>query len=146
MENNHQPRPHFKLAVSATTHCLVGCGFGEITGVVLGIALGLNLTLSTVVGIMAGFVFGYGLGLLPLLRSKLSFISATKIVLATETFSIIAMETGEVLTERFFPGMMNAKLNNLIFWIGLVATSAVGFATAFPVNLYLVRRGVRHHH
>jgi len=150
MEEHHHHRGHkesdFQLAVRATTHCLVGCGLGEVSGVVLGITLGLTLITSIVVGIVAGFVFGYVLGLLPLLRAKMSFFTATKIVITTETLSIATMETGEVLTEIYFPGMMNTGLSDLVFWLGLLAALAVGFAVAFPVNFYLVRRGVRHQH
>ena len=146
MAHKHSQESDFKLAVSATTHCLIGCGLGEVSGVVLGIALGLTLISSIAIGVVAGFVFGYILGLLPLLRAKMAFVAATKIVIATETASIATMETGEVLTELFFPGMMSAGLGDLVFWVGLLAALVVGFAVAFPVNLYLVKRGIRHHH
>jgi len=76
----------------------------------------------------------------------MAFAAATKIVVVTETASIATMETGEVLTELFFPGMMSAELSDFIFWLGLLAALAVGFAVAFPVNLYLVKRGIRHQH
>ena len=31
---------NLKLATSATLHCLLGCGFGEMAGLAIGIALG----------------------------------------------------------------------------------------------------------
>jgi len=146
MAHEHPSNSNFKLAFSATTHCLVGCGLGEVSGVIVGTIFGLTLIASIALGIFAGFIFGYLLGLLPLLRAGMSLRTATKIVVATETASIAVMETGEVLTELFFPGMMNAGLKDLVFWIGLAAALVVGFLAAFPVNLYLVRRGVRHQH
>ncbi|OGY24051.1 MAG: hypothetical protein A2172_00695 [Candidatus Woykebacteria bacterium RBG_13_40_15] len=146
MNHKHTPTSNFKLAFSATTHCLVGCGLGEVSGVIVGTIFGLTFIVSIALGIVAGFIFGYLLGLLPLLRAKMSLKSATKIVVATETASIAVMETGEVLTEFFFPGMMNAALVDILFWVGLTAALLVGFAAAFPVNLYLVRRGIRHQH
>ena len=38
--NDHAPRPLNRLALSATLHCLTGCGIGEVLGLVIGTALG----------------------------------------------------------------------------------------------------------
>jgi len=146
MGNKHRSHSNLSLAISATLHCLLGCGLGEVFGVFIGFAFGLSFVVSLIIGIVAGFIFGYLLGILPLLKGRLSFIVATKIVLATETLSIITMETGEILTEIFFPKFANLTLSNLLFWVGLVAALLVGFIAAFPVNYYLVKRGIRHHH
>jgi hypothetical protein len=41
---------------------------------------------------------------------------------------------------------MSAGLTDSIFWIGMLAALIVGFIAAYPVNLILVKRGVRHQH
>lgn len=146
IDHNHQNQSNFNLAVSATTHCLIGCGIGEVFGVTVGTMLGLGFFQSIVLGIMAGFIFGYSLGIIPLLQAHMILRSATKIVFFTETASIVVMETGEVLTEIYFPGMMQAGINDAVFWLGLATSLVVGFLAAFPVNFYLVKRGVRHEH
>jgi len=142
----HHHSSNLKLAFSATNHCLLGCGLGEIMGVILGTILGLSYYASIAVGIILGFIFGYLLGILPLLKANMTILKATKIVIATEFLSILVMETAEALTEVNFPGMSTASISDLIFWIGLTASLSIGFIAAFPVNLYLVNKGVRHNH
>lgn len=147
MENMHVHKTsNFNLAVSATAHCLTGCGLGEVSGFFIGTVLGLSYLTSIVVGILAGFIFGYILGILPLLRANITLKHATHIVFATEFLSFVVMEIGEVLIEIFFPGMKRAGLKNLTYWIGLSVALATGFIAAFPVNFILVSRGVRHQH
>lgn len=135
-----------KLAFSATLHCLMGCGLGDVFGFVLGTFLGAGYYSSILIGIFLGLVLGYAFGIYPLIKSKIGFSSATKIVLTTETLSILVMETGETLIEIFFPGMKNAGLAHFTYWLGLATALFVGFLAAYPVNLYLVQRGIRHHH
>ncbi len=56
------------------------------------------------------------------------------------------METAEVLVEVYVPGVMTAGLGSLIFWSGMLLALTVGFIAAFPVNYYLVGKGIRHVH
>ena len=56
------------------------------------------------------------------------------------------METAEALAEVYIPGVMQAGLTDGIFWLGMLAALASGFAAAFPVNVVLVSRGIRHQH
>ncbi len=123
-----------KLAVSATLHCLVGCGIGEVVGMILAVSLGLSM-----VGSMA-------LGILPLLRFGFKVWSALRTVVLAEGLSIAVMETFEVLTQLLIPGVMEAQLTDGIFWAGMAAALAVGFAAALPVNYIMIRKGVRHQH
>jgi hypothetical protein len=41
---------------------------------------------------------------------------------------------------------MQARLSDLTFWLGLISALVVGFVAAYPVNLYLVNKGIRHQH
>jgi energy-converting hydrogenase Eha subunit A len=142
----HTKESHVTLAVQATTHCLIGCGIGEVIGVIIGTVLGLPYTSRIITGVLLGFVFGFLLGILPLVRSKMTYRQAAKIVLTTETFSILAMEAAEAITELLFPGMKKAGLIHLTYWLGLASALAAGFIVAFPINLLLVKKGIRHHH
>lgn len=146
--HNHQlsKRDHRRLATSATTHCLIGCGFGEIIGVVLGIALALSQLQTMVLAILLGFVFGFILGLVPLLRAGFSWSRAFKQVLIAEGLSIVVMETAEVLIQVYSPGVMEAGLSSWLFWAGMLAALVAGFIAAYPVNFYLIGKGVRHVH
>ncbi len=141
-----QHKSHRKLAFEATTHCLIGCGFGDVLGMIAGTTLHLPYLQNIIVGIVAGFILGYIFGIYPLVRSGMKLFSATKIVATTETLSILVMEAGEALTEWHFPGLKKSGLNHLRYWLGLTTSLAVGFLVAYPLNWYLVKKGVRHIH
>jgi hypothetical protein len=134
------------LATSATAHCLLGCGLGEVVGVVIGVALALSNVATLVLAVGLGFVFGLALGLVPLLRAGFEWARAVKQVLIAEGLSIAVMETAEVLVEVYTPGVMQAGLGAPMFWLGMLLALTAGFAAAFPVNYALIGRGVRHHH
>jgi ABC-type nickel/cobalt efflux system permease component RcnA len=42
------------------------------------------------------------------------------------------------------PGAMNAGLLNPIFWLSMVVALVVAFFAAWPVNRYLISRGLGH--
>lgn len=146
---HHGPRveeSNLRLAFSATLHCLLGCGLGEVIGMIIGTALKMDNVPRIVLAVLLGFVFGFVLGIRPLLRGGFAFRQAARIVMAAEGLSIAVMETAEVLVEVYTPGVMQAGLTDGIFWLGMLLALAAGFAAAFPVNVVLVSRGIRHQH
>lgn len=157
MENHHHEHHHEQhgngkeaslvhLAFSATLHCLLGCGIGEVVGMILGTAMGMNNINTLILAVVLGFVFGFVLGLRPLLNAGFDFKKAFKTVLIAEGLSIVAMETAEVLIEVYTPGVMQAGLFSWVFWGGMLLALAAGFIAAYPVNYYLIGKGVRHQH
>ena len=142
---NYQ-QSHSKLAVKATVHCLIGCGFGEVTGMIIGTALSFNNTNTIILAVILGFVFGFILGMRPLLKAGFTYKRAFKQVLIAEGLSIAVMETAEVLTEVYIPGVMQAHLHEPIFWIGMVLALIAGFLAAYPVNYIMIKRGINHQH
>ena len=135
-----------RLATSATAHCLAGCGLGEVVGVVIGVALGLTTLATLVLAVLLGFVFGFALGLIPLRRAGFTWAWALRQVLVAEGLSIAVMETAEVLVEVYTPGVMQAGLSSPIFWGGMLLALTAGFVAAWPVNYWLVGKGIRHIH
>ena|SRR5579864_7187798 len=134
------------LALQATLHCLMGCGIGDILGVIIGTLFHLPYGTRIIVGVIFGFIFGFILSAIPLLKANMSFTSAAKIILTTETLSIVTMEAAEAGTELIFPGMRRMGLIHIQYWLGLLTALIAGFVVAFPVNLALVKKGIRHHH
>lgn len=135
-----------KLAFHATLHCLLGCGLGEVVGIIIGKIFELKSTETLILAVCLGFVFGLSLGLVPLIRDGYSFKNAFKQVLLAEGLSIAFMEAAEVLTQIYMPGVMEASLNESIFWIGMLISLAAGFIAAFPVNYILIKKGFGHSH
>ena len=108
--------------------------------------MGLTATVTIVLAVTLGFVFGFALGLIPLLRAGFSKSGALKQVLVAEGLSIAVMETAEVLVEVYTPGVMSAGLLSPIFWGGMLLALSAGFVAAWPINYWLVGKGIRHVH
>ena len=133
-----------RLAFEATIHCLTGCGIGEVLGLGGATLLGLGNAASIVLGIVLAFVFGYGLTFVPLLRAGMPLLRAIGITLAAETLSITTMEIVDNIVVLAVPGAMDAGLGDFLFWGSLVLSLALAFVAAFPVNRWLIARGLGH--
>jgi hypothetical protein len=134
------------LAVSATLHCLIGCGLGEVLGMVLGTWWHMSNNSTMILAIILGAVLGLLFGMFPLLRAGYNFRRALNQTLIAEGLSIAVMETVEVLVQVYTPGVMDAHLNDWLFWKGMLLGLTAGFIAAFPVNYIMVKKGVRHQH
>jgi hypothetical protein len=133
-----------RLAFQATVHCLTGCGIGEVLGLGGATLLGLGNAASIVLGIVLAFVFGYGLTFVPLLRAGMPLLRATGITFAAETLSITTMEIVDNVVVLAVPGAMDAGLGEILFWGSLALSLALAFVAAFPVNRWLIARGLGH--
>jgi len=133
-----------RLALQATIHCLTGCGIGEVLGLGGATLLGLGNAASIILGIVLAYVFGYGLTFVPLLRAGMPLLRATGITFAAETLSITTMEIVDNLVVLAVPGAMDAGLADILFWGSLALSLALAFVAAFPVNRWLITRGLGH--
>jgi len=136
--------PTRRTALSATLHCLTGCAIGEILGLIIGEARGWPNVQTIALSIVLAFVFGYALSLLPLVRAGIALGAALGLVLAADTLSILTMEVVDNAVMASVPGAMEAGLANPVFWLSLPLALGAAFVAAFPVNLYLLRRGKGH--
>ena len=113
---------------------------------VLGVALGFTRVGTITLAVSLGFVFGFALGVIPLFRAGYTTKVAFGQVLIAEGLSIAVMETTEVLVEIYTPGVMDSGLSSPIFWLGMGLALTAGFAAAWPVNYWLVGKGIRNVH
>ena len=140
----HETASTSQLALQATVHCLTGCGIGEVLGLAGGTALGLSNVATVALAIVLAYAFGYGLTLVPLLRAGMPVLRASGITFAAETLSITTMEVVDNLVVIAIPGAMDAGLADLLFWASLALSLALAFVAAFPVNRWLIARGLGH--
>lgn len=133
-----------RLAAQATTHCLIGCGIGEVLGLVIGTALGWTTAPTIILAVALAFVFGYSLTLWPLTRSGLSLGAAAGLAFAADTLSITVMEIVDNGVVLIVPGAMDAHLDSPLFWGSLALALAIAWVVAFPVNRWLIGRGRGH--
>ena len=137
--------PSTGLAVSATVHCLTGCGIGEVLGIVIGTWLGWANAPTIVLAVVLAFIFGYALTLRPLV-SKMPLRNALKLAFAADTASITIMEIVDNSVMMLLPGAMDAPLTSAYFWGSLAVSLVIAAIVAFPVNLWLIKRGRGHAH
>lgn len=136
--------PLTRTAASATTHCMTGCAIGEILGLVIALSVGWGNYASIGLAIVLAFAFGYSLTLMPLLRSGLPFARASRLALASDTASITTMEIVDNVIMFAIPGAMTAGVASGRFCWALAAALAIAWLAAFPVNRWLIRRGLGH--
>src|SRR3712207_4492050 len=105
-----------RLALSATLHCLTGCGIGEVLGMIIGSMLGWSNAATIGLAVFLAFFFGYALAMRPLLASGLGLGAALRLALASDTISIVVMEIIDNALMLAIPGAMDAHLTDPLFW------------------------------
>ena len=133
-----------RIAFSATVHCLTGCAIGETLGMIIGTALGWSDYETIALAVVLAFFFGYSLTMLPLLRSGIGLRAAVPVALAADTVSIAIMEIVDNAIMLWIPGAMEAGLTNLLFWGSLASALVIAGVVAFPVNRWMIGRGMGH--
>ncbi len=133
-----------RTAWLATLHCLTGCAIGEVLGMVVGTALGWGNWETVALAVVLAFFFGYALTMAPLIKAGLPFRQVVGLALAADTASITIMEIVDNAIMLVIPGAMDAGLGNPLFWGSLVVALGIAAVAAFPVNRYLIGRGMGH--
>jgi hypothetical protein len=133
-----------RAALSATTHCLIGCGAGEVVGMAIATAAGWGNLPTIFLAVFLAFVFGYALTVGPVLRAGLSFRRATGVALASDTVSIAIMELVDNAFVLLVPGALAAGLGDAKFWWSIGLGFAIAFGPAWAANRWLIARGRGH--
>jgi hypothetical protein len=141
---SHTQQSLNRLAFSATVHCLTGCAIGEVLGMVIGTALDFSNLGTIALSVVLAFFFGYLLTSLPLLRSGMALAAVVPIALASDTISITIMEIVDNAILLLIPGVMDAGLDDIGFYLALAAALLIAGAAAFPANRWLIGRGKGH--
>lgn len=134
-------------AIRHTSHCLVGCGIGEVLGSAIGAQWQWPNALQTLLAVVLAFCFGYGLTFVGARHMGLGMREASLTALRTDTISIISMEIIDNTLEYLIPGAMNAGVVTWLFWWSEALSLSIAFLATVPVNRYvMVRFGIGHHH
>ena len=144
---HHEHHAHMstnKMAASATLHCLLGCAIGEMIGVTIGTHLDFAPHNTVILASILSFVSGYTVSTWPLLRARLPFTKALRLVFAADTLSILTMTIMDNLMMLTIPGAMDKDLAHPVYWLSRVVALVAAFVVAYPVNLYLLKRGKGH--
>jgi hypothetical protein len=133
-----------RIAFDATLHCLTGCAIGEVLGMVIGTALGWSAGATIALAVTLAFISGYAFTAVPLWRSGMSLRATARIAFVADTASIAVMETVDNALMLAIPGAMDAPLSSPLFWGALVVSLTLAGVAAYPLNRWLIRRGLGH--
>lgn len=138
---------HHGTAIQATLHCLTGCVIGEIAGLAIGVSLGLPVFATIALAAGLAYLSGFTLGVLPVMRREgLGFLAALKLIWVGEALSIGVMEIAMNATDYAVGGMSMGSVFHPVFWLGIALAVPAGFLAAWPVNAWLLRRGLKKCH
>jgi len=133
-----------RAALSATTHCLIGCAIGEVLGMALATIFGWGNAVQIVLAIVLALIFGYALTVQPVLRAGVGFRQASGIAFASDTVSIVIMEAVDNGFVLVVPGALAAGLGDAKFWWSIALGFAIAFGPAWAANRWLIARGKGH--
>lgn len=137
-----------KVAVG-TTHCGAGCVIGDLVGEWLVFVFALTLAGS---GLLANYAVDFGLAYLMGIGFQYFAIApmrgihgwaGVKAAMKADTVSLIAFEVGmfafmAVAHHLFHPALEPDRVE---YWFLMQIAMIIGFATSFPANWWLIRRG-----
>lgn len=132
-------------AIRHTTHCLIGCGIGEVAGMLIASSLGWHRAGRLSLAIILAFAFGYYLTYRGVIKEVRSARQAMKITVATDTVSIGTMEVVDNTIELLIPNALAVTAAQARFWWGLALSLAIAFVITVPVNRYMMGRSPSHH-
>jgi hypothetical protein len=147
-------RPGWVTMAIEVSHCGAGCSLGDVASefaifalglTVAGITLGAEYIGDFALALTFGIVFQY-FAIAPMrgLGVKDGLIAATK----ADFISLTAFELGlfgwmAVMAYVLFPPPSHLMPSSASFWLLMQVGMMIGFATSWPANVWLVRRGIK---
>lgn len=147
----HSSRPFWQSVVTGTLHCGAGCTLADLIGpwlfrlfpfIILGRAMYGEWTLDYVLALIIGVGFQYA-GLASMTRQhgaalwwrafKVDFLSLTAWQVGMYGWMAIAM----------FRLVGPMEPDSSLFWFMMQVSMACGFITAYPMNHWLIRSGIK---
>jgi hypothetical protein len=126
----------------SVSHCYSGCGAGELIGVLITVGLlawpTWQVSLTTFV---LAYLFGYGLTVGPLMQEGVALRQALWDAFTSESASITVMEVVAIGVDQLLAPQ--AAFEHAIFWNSLVVSLSCGLVAAWPVNVLLIRLGIK---
>lgn len=132
----------WRRGARSTAHCYSGCGAGEVAGLVIAVGiLSLGTWWVAALTFACAYAAGYAMTVGPMVQEGVPLREALWDAFTSETASITVMEVVAIGTDIWLAG--DAKMSDVLFWTALLTSLTAGFAAAYPVNVALVRFGVK---
>lgn len=151
-KDQRQKPPLWQSAIVGDTHCGAGCTPGDFAGEWIVFSTGLTIAPSVLwANIAIDFAFAYAFGLI----FQYFAIAPTRHIHGWEglraaaradTLSLIAFEVGmsawmALASKVLFQPRLEP--DRMVYWLSMQIAMLVGFATAWPVNMWLIRTGLK---
>ena len=153
-----EPRPHtheefvrplWKQGIGSTIHCVAGDATGIIIAAVITAVIGLPMWLDIIVEYIAGFTVGLFVFQALFMKNMMggSYWQNVRNSFMPEFISMNAMMAGmaPVMAILMMGRDMRAMWpGEMLFWGVMVLGIGIGFATAYPFNVWLVFKELKH--
>lgn len=140
--------PLWVQSVESTIHCVAGDATGILVAAVVTIWLGLPMSLEVVVEYVAGFAVGLFVFQALCMKPGFdgSYWRAVKSTLLAEALSMNALMAGmiPVMVILMTRDMSAMEPGSIRFWGTMSLALVVGTVMTYPVNCWLVQRGLKH--
>lgn len=146
--------PRWAAVALGVSHCGAGCTLGDILAATVVFWLGLTIAGSTLLAeyvgdytlaLALGVWFQY-LAIAPMrgLGRRAGLAAAAK----ADVLSLTAFEVGlfgwmALMAFVFFPAPHHLHPDSPVYWFLMQVGMVLGFATAWPANVWLIRRGIK---
>ncbi len=142
-------RPLWKQGLGSAIHCVAGDATGILVAAVITGLLGLPMWIDMIVEYVAGFGFGLLIFQALFMKDMMggSYLEALRRTVFPEWVSMNFMMAG------MFPTMVVLMMGRdmrameptqLLFWGTMGAAVGIGLLTCYPVNVWLVNKGLKH--
>ena len=140
--------PHWEQTVESTIHCVAGDATGILFATVVTIWLGLPMSLEVTIEYVAGFTVGLfvfqALCMMP--SADGSYWRTVKSTLLAQILSMNVLMAGmiPVMVILMSRDMKAMEPSSVRFWGTMSLALMVGTVMTYPVNWWLVKRGLKH--
>ena len=155
-QDQGEPRPKpfpVKVAIGVS-HCGAGCTLGDIIATGIVFALGLTIAgLALPYEYVFDFTFAFLLGIvfqffaIRPMRPEMPLGQVLKKALKADTLSLTAFEVGlfgwMAIMQLVLFKNPHLSPEHASYWFLMQIGMAIGFMTSYPVNIWLIRRGIK---
>jgi len=142
-------KPLWKQGVGSTVHCVAGDATGILVAAVVTAVVGLPMWADLIVEYTAGFLFGLLIFQALFMRKTMggSYAENVRRSFLPELISMNCMMAGmaPVMVNLMMGRDMRAMWpGEPLFWMVMSLGIVAGFTVAYPVNVWMVSRGMKH--
>jgi hypothetical protein len=138
----------WRQALGSTMHCVAGDGVGIMVGAAIGGFLLLPKVADVSLEYVLGFLFGWGIFQALFMRNMVggSYVKSLRLTFIPELLSMNCLMAGMIPVAVVWKAHDSVAMSPLspVFWFVMSIALTVGAFIAYPMNWWLVKRGLKH--